>query len=114
MSNINIELLNLFIKAGAIIILAFITNYIVPFIETKIGKDKLKTIIEYSAILVNGVEQKMFGEEKKGKEKLDEVTNLLSQKATELGLSLSDEDIRLIIENSVKSMKEAKSIIDKP
>lgn len=113
MSEINVELLNLLIKAVALVIVAFVSRYLVPFIESKIGKDNLDTIIDYSSVLVNGVEQKMFGEDKKGQEKLDEVTKLLSQKSKELGLSLSDEDIRLIIENSVKSMKEANAIVNK-
>lgn len=113
MSEINIELLNLLIKAVALVIVALVSRYLVPFIESKIGKANLDTIIDYSSVFVNGVEQKMFGEDKKGHEKLDEVTKLLSQKSKELGLSLSDEDIRLIIENSVKSMKEANAIVNK-
>ena len=56
-------------------------------------------------IILPMVEQKVK-ESGQGQKKLEEVTKLLAQRANEIGLVLSSEDIRLIIENAVKEMKE--------
>lgn len=92
-------------KAVCVVICAVITRYVAPMIKANIDSKKLENIMYYASILVAGAEQKIR-ESGAGERKLAEVTELLSAKAKQIGLSLTADEIRLIIEDAVKTMKE--------
>ena len=102
---LNIELINAIIKVVILLVATILTKYAIPYVKTKISAEKVALIVSYASVLVRGIEQKVK-ESGQGQKKLEEVTRLLAQRANEIGLVLSSEDIRLIIENAVKEMKE--------
>lgn len=102
----NVEIITKAIELMVLIIVALLTTYIIPFIKTKVGEEKLALIISYTKIFVEGIEQ-LINEKNKGNEKKDLIMPLLMHKADELHLHLTEADISLMIENAVKTMKEA-------
>lgn len=83
-----------------------ITTYIIPYIKAKVGTEKFNQVKLWTNIFVDAAEQTVT-RPGAGQKKLILVTDWLKNKLRELGVELSDEQIRLLIEDAVYNMKKA-------
>lgn len=86
------------------IIVAVIARYAIPALKIKIGDDKFNTIVQWASIFVSAAE-KIFVGDKKGDEKREFVMELLTAKAKELNLDLTEEQIRSLLESALTTLK---------
>lgn len=94
------ELVMNIIRLVIMILCGVITTFIVPYIKSKIGTEKLTQIMSWVDIFVRAAEQIVEGSGK-GEEKLTLVTTWVKEKAATLGVTLTDDDIRVLIEDAV-------------
>lgn len=83
-----------------------ITTYIIPYIKAKVGTEKFNQVKLWTRIFVDAAEQTVT-KPGTGQKKLILVTDWLKNKLKELGVELSDEQIRLLIEDAVYNMNKA-------
>ena len=93
------------IKLVVLLAALVLGRYIIPWFRTKLGADKLELIGTWADTFVRAAEL-IFSGEKSGEEKLVYVTNLLSNKAKQLSVNISEDEIRAIIEKAVAIMKD--------
>ena len=99
----NNEMITVIIKAVLAILSVFITTVVIPFIKEKLGEAKYNQLVEYTKYAVRCAEQ-MFTPEQWEKKK-EYVSAYISDKATELGIGLDEQDIDLLIEGVVNLIK---------
>ena len=99
----NNELITVIIKAVLAIISVVITTVIVPYIKERIGQDKYNKLVEYTKFAVRCAEQLYTPEE--WEQKKEYVSQYITEKATELGIGLNEQDIDLLIEGVVNLIK---------
>ena len=101
------------IELAVLIIATCVGRYIVPLIKTKLNADKLSLITIWALKFVKSAENTIVGTGK-GDEKRDQVTVWLKEKADELGLKLTEDQIRTILEDAYTTMiQEASKVEDK-
>lgn len=88
-----------------LIIAVLLGRYIIPWIKAKLDIEQLSMAIAYAQSGVAAAEQILYGKGL-GDEKLQYVTEWLSKELPKLGIRMSDESIRVIIEEAVKTMNE--------
>lgn len=88
-------------ELAIIIFVAIIGRYVIPYIKLNIGESKLEHISYWINTFVRAAEM-LFGE-KTGEEKLNYVIENISIKLDELGVKLSEDNIRALIEDAVYS-----------
>ena len=91
------------IKIVVMVAVLVITRYLVPWIREKIGADKMMEIekwVRFAVLKAQQVMQSATGEDKKAY-----VTEFLKQLLIAKNISLSDEQLEVLIEAAVKQMK---------
>ena len=99
----NVEVVTAIRKACAMILSVIVTTVVIPYIKNKIGEEKyteLTRCVEYS---VRCAEQLYTPEEWEAKK--DYVMRYITEKAAEMNMDLSIEDINVLIEGIVNAVK---------
>ena len=86
------------------VIIAIVARYAVPMLKTKIGDSQFNTIMQWATVFVSAAE-KIFIGDKKGDEKREFVIHMLTEKAKELKLDLSEDQIRALLESALAALK---------
>ena len=86
------------------IIVAIVARYTIPMLKTKIGDAQFNTILQWASVFVSAAE-KIFIGDKKGEEKREFVIKMLTEKAKELKLDLTEEQIRALLESALAALK---------
>lgn len=105
MSDIVFEVLKLLVMVAALLI----STYIVPWIKAKIGEAKLAEVklwAEQVVLMVQQVYKGWTGDDKK-QFVVDFLERLLIQK----NISISDEQLDILIEAAVKQMKMSEGVV---
>lgn len=79
------------------------TRYLIPLVKNKVGNDKLETIAKWAKYAVLKAQQVMDTET--GAEKKAYVTEFLKKLLIAKNISISDEQLDILIEAAVKQMK---------
>lgn len=95
--------MNIVLKCFVMIISTVITVIVIPYIKDKIGNDKWNKLQELTELAVRYAEQSYSPEQ--WKEKKNYVYKYILRKADELGLSLSEQDIDILVEGVVNIVK---------
>jgi LL-H family phage holin len=90
-----------------LVITSAIGRYLVPLVKTKLGQEKLQFLSQYAVKFVKLAEVMIDGE-KKGDEKREYVSELIVEEANKLHLKLTDDQIRMLIEDAVFSLNNKK------
>lgn len=94
---------------GLISILAtIITGVVIPYIKEKIGNEKLAKYEEWATLAVQCAEM-IFTEQGMGKDKKEYVVNFLNDMFNKKKVVITPEQIEILIESAVKSMKLSES-----
>ena len=101
------EIITDIVKVVIVVIAAILGRYVIPWVKGKVGVDKLELIKKWALIFVNAAENTIKGE-KKGAERCEVVTKWISTKAGEIGIVMSPEDIRSVLENAYNEMMQNK------
>ena len=99
----NPELMTKLIESIVTVVIVIITAYVIPWLKNKIGEDKFNQIMLYAEMLVRSAEKIYTVEE--WKEKKQYTVAMLTAKANEMGVELTDAEINAIIEGAVKAIK---------
>ena len=92
-------------------IAAFVVSaYVIPWLKTRIGADKMAILEQFVEACVRAAEQIYKAEDWQIKKKY--VTTMVSEKAQELGLSLNEAQINAIIEGVVNYVKHNKAVVN--
>lgn len=79
--------------------------YFIPWIKGKIGAEKLSALTIYVEKAVYAAQQLLW--ERTGAERREYATSLISEWCEEHGLTISDEQIRVLLEAAVKGLRIA-------
>lgn len=99
----NPELITKLVEAIVTVVIVIISAYVIPWLKNKVGEDKYTTIIEFAEIVVRSAE-KIYTPEQ-WQEKKQYAVNLVIEKAKNLGIDLSVEEVNAIIEGAVQAVK---------
>jgi LL-H family phage holin len=99
MSEIIFEVIKIVVMVAALLV----TRYLVPWIKEKIGADKLAVAEKWAKYAVLKAQQVMY--EENGQERKAYVTEFLKEILLAKNISLSDEQVDVLIEAAVKQMK---------
>jgi len=99
MSEIAFEVL----KFIVVIVVLFVTRYLVPWLKEKIGADKLAVAEKWARYAVLKAQQVLW--EKDGQDRKAYVTEFLKEILMAKNIALSDEQVDVLIEAAVKQMK---------
>lgn len=80
---------------------------VVPFVKNKIGASKLELIAQWAKYAVLKAQQVLWSES--GEDKKAYVTEFLKKLLIEKNISISDEQLDILIEAAVKQMKIAEN-----
>lgn len=100
------EMITKITECAITIILLIVSAYVIPFLKSKIGTDKMQLLKDFVEAAVRAAEQLYKPEEWKLKK--DYVTHLVSEKANDLGIGLNEAEIDAIIEGIVNYVKHNK------
>lgn len=91
-----------------IVVATLIGRYVIPYFKNKVDMQKVEQIVAWAKRFVIMAENVIKGQGK-GADKRDFVAKLLAEKAKELNINLSEQDIRTLIEDAWTEMiKETK------
>lgn len=100
------------------VIIAVITRYLIPFLKTKIDANKLQKHIEELDLVaqwtfkyVNSAEN-IYTEAKQGNLKRETVTEWIVEFCNKAGITLSEAEIRAILETAYTAMMNEKKKIE--
>ena len=99
MNDILFEALKLLIMVLALAV----TRYLIPWLKTQIDTEKMQTISEWAQKAVLGIQQTLWSTS--GAERKEIVTKFLKEMLTAKNISISDEQLDILIEAAVKQMK---------
>lgn len=91
------------IKLVVMVAVLVITRYLVPWVKEKIGADKLAVIEKWAKYAVQATQQVHWS--KPGEERKAIVTKFLKEILLAKNISISDEQLDILIEAAVKQMK---------
>lgn len=97
------EVTTVALKCLIMIITVVITSVVIPFVRSKIGEDKWNKLQDLADYAVRCAEQKYTPEQ--WQEKKHYVYGYILRKAEEYGMSLSEEDIDVLVEGVVNAVK---------
>lgn len=89
------------------VILLIVSAYVIPFLKSKIGADKMQLLEQFVEATVRAAEQLYTPEEWKLKK--DYVTRLVTDKANDLGIGLNEAELDAVIEGIVNYVKHNKT-----
>lgn len=99
----NPELITKLVEAIVTVVVVIISAYVIPWLKNKVGEDKYATIIEFAEIVVRSAEKIYTSEQ--WQEKKQYAVNLVIEKAKNIGIDLSVEEVNAIIEGAVQAVK---------
>ena len=99
------------IEVVVLVLSVLIGRYAIPFVKTKLDANKLELFTIWALKFVKSAENTIVGSGK-GEEKRDQVTIWLKEKADELGLKLTEDQIRTILEDAYTTMIQEASKVD--
>lgn len=99
----NPELITKLVEAIVTVVVVIISAYVIPWLKNKVGEDKYATVIEFAEIVVRSAEKIYTPEQWQEKKKY--AVNLVIEKAKNLGIDLSVEEVNAIIEGAVQAVK---------
>jgi LL-H family phage holin len=91
------------LKIMVMLVALLVTRYLVPWLINKIGADKLELAEKWAKYAVLKAQQVMY--EENGQERKAYVTEFLKEILLDKDIALSDEQIDVLIESAVKTMK---------
>lgn len=91
----------LLIKSIITILFCILSRFVIPYIRSKIDEEKWNKIAMYAELAVRTAEQ-LF---KDNNVKREYVTEYIAQKAKEIGLQLSEQDVSNLVEYTVNLVK---------
>ena len=91
------------IEILVIVVFGLIGRYAIPYVKNMLGEQKIEVIVDWTKRFVNMAEQVINGRGK-GEEKRELVARLIAEKAKELNIKLTDEEIRTLIEDAYTVM----------
>ena len=97
------EMISKLTQAVVTVIVLVVSAYLVPWLKNKIGEDKYALLIEFAEIIVRSAE-KIYTPEQWETKKQYAVT-MVTDKAHELGIEISLEEVNAIVEGAVYAMK---------
>lgn len=99
MNDILFEVLKLVVMVAILVI----TKYAVPWIKTRIDTEKMSIVADWAKKAVLYAQQTMWSDS--GEDRKAIVTQFLKELLTAKNISISDEQIDILIEAAVKEMK---------
>lgn len=99
----NPELITKLTELIVTIIVLLVSAYLVPWLKNKIGEDKYALLIEFAEIIVRSAE-KIYTPEQWETKKQYAVT-MVTDKAHELGIEITLEEVNAIVEGAVQAVK---------
>lgn len=97
------EMISKLAEAIVTIILLIVSAYLVPWLKNKVGEDKYKLLVAFAETVVRSAE-KIYTKEQWEAKKLYAM-NLVKEKAAELNIEISLEEVNAIIEGAVQAVK---------
>ena len=91
------------IELIVLIIAALIGRYVIPFIKTNVDIKKLELITEWALKFVKAAENILTGSGR-GEEKRNQVITWLKEKADEIGIELTEDQLRTLLEDAYTTM----------
>jgi LL-H family phage holin len=86
-----------------IVVATLIGRYVIPYFKNKVDMQKVEQIVAWAKRFVIMAENVIKGQSK-GADKRDFVAKLLAEKAKELNINLSEQEIRTLIEDAWTEM----------
>lgn len=112
MENLWMEILKIIISLVITVSVILVTRYLIPKIKEEIGTEKFNKVVEYVRLAVAAAEQ-IFSGTGLGEKKKEFVLNFINKILKKLNYSLTEEELDVLIESIVKSMNDAKELVDK-
>ena len=103
MDNATFEILRYAITLAVVVIVYSWKKYLVPLVESQVGKAKFDKARQWTEMAVLAAQQAL--KDKTGEDRKKYVTAFLRGTAAEAGMQLTDEQIDVLIESAVKEMK---------
>lgn len=97
------DLITKIVEAVVTILLAVISAYVIPWLRTKIGTDKMDQLNNFIELAVRAAEQLYTPEE--WSQKKAYVLDLATSKVLQLGINLTEAQLDAIIEGIVNAVK---------
>ena len=105
-----LEALKIIISLVVTASVILVTRYVIPKIKEEIGTEKFNKIVEYVGYAVTAAEQIFVGTGL-GEQKKEFVLNFINGELNKLNYSITEEELNILIESTVKSMNDAKAMI---
>jgi len=99
------------LEVVVIAIAAAVSRYFIPMIRARVGSEKFDLIVKWAKTFVITAEN-IWDSKGAGKEKLELVTTLLTEKANEIGIKMTEDQTRAIIEAALAELKSDGVIVD--
>lgn len=99
------EIMMEILQAVIVVVLVILTKYLIPYIKAKVEESQYNWILGMIEDAVQYAEM-TIKDEHSGERKLSLVTNYVRERLAEKNITLSEEQIRAIIESAVYTMKE--------
>ena len=97
------QIITTIVELVVLIVAALVGRYVIPFIKTKVDMSKLALITEWALKFVKAAENMLTGSSR-GEEKRNQVTAWLKEKADEIGIELTEAQIRTLLEDAYTTM----------
>ena len=101
------EMISKITECTITVIVLLVSAYVIPYLRNKIGADKMQLLEQFVEAAVRAAEQLYKPEEWKLKK--DYVTQLVTEKANDLGIGLNEAEIDAVIEGIVNYVKHNKA-----
>lgn len=86
-----------------------LTSFIIPYFKEQIGNEKLNKYQEWANMAVKAAEM-LFTESGMGAEKKEYVVKFLTEQFNKNKVVITEEQMEILIESAVKSMKETENM----
>lgn len=96
------------IELVVLIVAALIGRYLIPLLKTRLDADKLELFTIWALKFVKTAENVIVGD-KRGNERREIVTAWLKEKADEIGIELTEDQIRTLLEDAYTTMMQETS-----
>lgn len=103
MSDIIFEVVKLVVMVAALVV----ARYLVPFVKEKIGASNLELAAQWAKYAVLMAQQTLWSES--GEDRKAYVTEFLKKLLTKKNITITDEQMEILIEAAVKQMKIAEN-----
>lgn len=104
MSDIVFEVIKLVVMLVALVA----ARYVIPYIKERIGADQMDTIAQWARYAVLKAQQVLWAET--GEAKKEYVTEFLKELLKDKKITITEEQLDILIESAVKEMKMEESV----